>query len=277
MNGFSKISPTDFPVTCTTGFRFSFNGKENDNEVKGVGNSLDFGARIYDSRLGRWLSIDFLSKKYPMHSPYNFCADNPILFLDRDGNDWFVNNQNGNVIYIKDATEVNSETLLKYGSTDNPSNYERLGPNDMFGDKVSQNITNSSFVYIDSPVIFMKINGFEKAEKALVKEQEYTSGGRMGEEDINMPLTTFEEKAERKITYVKPEELDKKEYLVKKDYKSRSSNIKTVLYRLIKPFNQDIRKTAEFQGNSKNLSNGLRLLDAIRDIYNLTIGERKKK
>ena len=30
-----------------------FNGKENDDEIKGVGNSLDFGARMYDSRLGR--------------------------------------------------------------------------------------------------------------------------------------------------------------------------------------------------------------------------------
>ncbi len=65
MNGFSKISLTDFPVTCTMGYRFGFNGKENDNEVKGVGNSLDFGARIYDSRLGRWLIVDPLTKKYP--------------------------------------------------------------------------------------------------------------------------------------------------------------------------------------------------------------------
>ncbi len=262
---------------ATDEYRFSFNGKEKDDEVKGVGNSLDFGARIYDSRLGRWLSIDYLSKKYPMHSPYNFCADNPILFLDRDGNDWFVNNQNGNVIYIKDATEVKSETLLKYGSTDNPNNYERLGPNDMFGDKVSQNITNSNFVFIDSPELFMNNRGYEKAEKALVKEQEYSMGGRIGEEDINIPVTTFEEKAERKITYVKPEELNKKEYLVQKESKYPLSSIKTVLYRLIKPFKQDVRKTVEFNGNSENLSNGFRLGDAIREIYELTRGKSKKK
>ena len=41
-------------------YRFGFNGKENDNEVKGAGNSVDFGARIYDSRLGRWMSVDSL-------------------------------------------------------------------------------------------------------------------------------------------------------------------------------------------------------------------------
>ena len=38
--------------THTVDYRFAFNGKEQDNEVKGDGNSLDFGARIHDSRLG---------------------------------------------------------------------------------------------------------------------------------------------------------------------------------------------------------------------------------
>jgi RHS repeat-associated protein len=66
-------------------YRFGFNGQEKDNEIKGTGNSLDFGARIYDSRLGRWLSLDPLQKKYPSLSPYNFCANNPIIYVDADG------------------------------------------------------------------------------------------------------------------------------------------------------------------------------------------------
>jgi len=66
-------------------YRFSFNGMEKDDEVKGEGNSLDFGARIFDSRLGRWLSLDPLAAKYPFASPYNFGLDNPILFIDPDG------------------------------------------------------------------------------------------------------------------------------------------------------------------------------------------------
>ena len=68
-------------------YTFGFNGKENDNEVKGEGNSLDFGARKYDSRLGRWLSVDPLEKKYPQFSPYNAMANNPLLFVDEDGRD----------------------------------------------------------------------------------------------------------------------------------------------------------------------------------------------
>lgn len=39
-------------------YRYGFNGKENDNEIKGTGNQQDYGMRIYDPRLGRFLSVD---------------------------------------------------------------------------------------------------------------------------------------------------------------------------------------------------------------------------
>ena len=69
-------------------YTFGFNGQHKDNEIKGVGNSLDFGARIYDSRLGKWLSLDPLQSKYPFASPYNFVSNNPIKFIDVDGRDY---------------------------------------------------------------------------------------------------------------------------------------------------------------------------------------------
>jgi RHS repeat-associated protein len=71
---------------CTDDYRFGFNGMHKDNEVKGTGNSLDFGARIYDSRLGRWLSVDPYSAKSPHLNPYNFGANNPVINIDPDGN-----------------------------------------------------------------------------------------------------------------------------------------------------------------------------------------------
>jgi RHS repeat-associated protein len=67
-------------------YRFGFNGKENDNEVKGEGNSLDFGARVYDPRLGRWMSVDALANKYPAVSPFAFALNTPIMAKDPDGN-----------------------------------------------------------------------------------------------------------------------------------------------------------------------------------------------
>jgi RHS repeat-associated protein len=80
-------------------YRHGFNGKENDNEVKGTGNSVDFGARIYDSRLGRFLSVDPLFKEYPNISPYAFVANSPIRFIDYDGR--HIRDANGNIVYSK--------------------------------------------------------------------------------------------------------------------------------------------------------------------------------
>jgi RHS repeat-associated protein len=65
--------------------RVGFNSKENDNEVKGTGNSQDYGARIYDTRLGRWLSMDPSAHKIPSRSPFESMANNPIMFFDGNG------------------------------------------------------------------------------------------------------------------------------------------------------------------------------------------------
>ncbi len=41
-------------------YRFGFNGKEKDDQVSGDGNSYDYGFRIYNTRLGKFLSVDTL-------------------------------------------------------------------------------------------------------------------------------------------------------------------------------------------------------------------------
>ena len=75
----------DFPTTCTTRCRFSFNGMEKDDEIKGVGNHLSFGDYGYVTRTGRRWNLDPLSKKYPDESPYLFSGNSPISLADQDG------------------------------------------------------------------------------------------------------------------------------------------------------------------------------------------------
>lgn len=58
---------------------------EKDDELKGSGNSYDFGARIYDSRIGRFLSIDPKASFLPGIAPYQFAFNNPLLFIDENG------------------------------------------------------------------------------------------------------------------------------------------------------------------------------------------------
>ena len=101
-------SPMDGRNFSSDKYRFGFNGKENDNEIQGGGNSYDFGARIYDSRLGRWLSLDPLMKKYPTLSPFNFCANNPIIYIDPDGEDVVFFNNKGEEIYRVKTSKVNA-------------------------------------------------------------------------------------------------------------------------------------------------------------------------
>ena len=68
-----------------SGYRYGFNGKENDNEVKGEGNQQDYGMRIYDPRLGRFLRVDPITADYPELTPYQFASNTPIAAIDIDG------------------------------------------------------------------------------------------------------------------------------------------------------------------------------------------------
>jgi RHS repeat-associated protein len=70
-------------------YRFGFNGKENDNDVKGEGNQQDYGMRIYDPRIGKFLSLDPLQAKFPFYSPYHFAGNTPVQAIDLDGTEEF--------------------------------------------------------------------------------------------------------------------------------------------------------------------------------------------
>ena len=72
--------------------RFGFNSQEKDNEIYGGGNSYTAEYWQYDARLGRRWNLDPVVK--PWESPYATFAGNPILFVDRFGNDTtFADNQ----------------------------------------------------------------------------------------------------------------------------------------------------------------------------------------
>jgi RHS repeat-associated protein len=88
---YSDYYPFGAPMTERTAVvtpsdvRYGFNGKEMDNES--FQGAYDFGARMYDARLGRWMSVDPLSSKYAYLSPYNFVGNMPLIAIDPDGKD----------------------------------------------------------------------------------------------------------------------------------------------------------------------------------------------
>ncbi|MCX6148624.1 MAG: hypothetical protein NTW25_15425 [Candidatus Kapabacteria bacterium] len=66
--------------------RYGYNGKEMDNELKGTGNSLDFGDRIFDPRIIRFPTPDKLKDRFAFQSSYVYANNNPIWAIDKNGN-----------------------------------------------------------------------------------------------------------------------------------------------------------------------------------------------
>jgi RHS repeat-associated protein len=65
-------------------YRYGFNGKEKDNSFAS-NNSYDYGFRIYNPRLAKFLSVDPLTNSYPWYTPYQFAGNKPIWAIDLDG------------------------------------------------------------------------------------------------------------------------------------------------------------------------------------------------
>jgi RHS repeat-associated protein len=97
--------------------KFGFNGMEKDDDIQV--NVLNYGARIYDARVARWMSVDPLKFKYPYLSPYCMAANKPILLIDPDGKE--------NVIYLvlldgakrEDGTALTKEDMQEIANRAN--------------------------------------------------------------------------------------------------------------------------------------------------------------
>ena len=100
----------DRSFSAIDGYRFGFNGKENDEEI----GWQDYGFRVYNPLLGRFISVDPLTKKFPWYSSYQFAGNMPIKFIDLDGKEPFSAGQDGE-IRTTDGGETNFIWLDGYG------------------------------------------------------------------------------------------------------------------------------------------------------------------
>lgn len=100
-------------------YRYGWQSMENDDELKGTGNSLNTTFRQYDPRLGRWLSID--PKNSANESPYAGLGNNPVMKVDHPGDTaiW-VNDQ--------DAAKSGGHSALFFQNADGDWFFMTMGP-----------------------------------------------------------------------------------------------------------------------------------------------------
>jgi len=87
--------PPGWPPTSNN--KYLYNGKEKQTEGYDKDNDgivdvsldwYDYGARFYDPQIGRWHSVDPMTELHPNLTPYHYCANNPIKYVDPNGMDY---------------------------------------------------------------------------------------------------------------------------------------------------------------------------------------------
>ncbi|MBE6266222.1 MAG: RHS repeat-associated core domain-containing protein [Prevotella ruminicola] len=156
---------------------YKYNGKELD-KMHGL-NTYDYGARQHDPILARWDRIDPLCEKYYSVSPYVYCANNPIMFVDLHGDSITIDNQSIAAIY--NGLEDGSHIHMKF-------NNGVLDPS-----SISEAVSSSEDTFLQD-LYEIAINP-QMVELKVTDKNEYVMNGKQKSEEWKAPVDFNVEKA----------------------------------------------------------------------------------
>ena len=103
--------------------RDGYTGKESQTPDFSTGYT-DFGARQYSPALRRWMTPDPLSEKYYGVSPYAFCNNNPVNFVDPDGRDIYRYDDKSGTFHLYQETNDDFDQVARFRYNKDTGDYE---------------------------------------------------------------------------------------------------------------------------------------------------------
>ena len=162
---------------------YKYNGKE--LETAGGLNWYDYGARRYDSVLGRWNGVDPLCEDYYSETPYGYCGNNPVNYVDPNGlmkvvynpdgiyketthNNWFHNTFMGRQEYIDYGDRKVHLSESEFWQWQRTGSYENVSPVTDFISNLELTLNEPAANFADGVAKYMISSGYSSVNSPKV-------------------------------------------------------------------------------------------------------------
>lgn len=143
-----------------TDYKYGFSGQENDNEISGEGNHLDFKYRAYDPRLGRFWSVDPLASKFAWNSSYAYAENRVIEGIDFEGLE-FMRKIDYNIATGQFNVQIDVKVKVVADEEIKAQTQDMFGVDEKYGDylEAAQNQYSSTVGGVNDPVRNIQYSG----------------------------------------------------------------------------------------------------------------------